>query len=332
MIGDSMFLRSMLVIAAMAVSIGTANAGSWMAYGDFTGCSSEYQGPPSSQDGPFDTEDDCQAAIDDAKTTNPACGVYECRGDGSDTSTGSGSNSNLIQESTKNMVQGLMNGNSQQSGAGMFGLTLGVMMLDAQSNQAEAARRKAEEATQAAEQKRRAEEQARRDEQTKQRLLGESGTGGSQGLALMGVEQTSNLQLMTGDQALAPIGTSTDQSANNVASNAKRKYPDAFNKGFHDASQCYSQSIETACSSITDSTAYLTCADDYRAGFEVGTKEERMKIDKATRLGLLDAENGRPNNGFNVTNDTGDCRNELNMAYNNGYGQVSRSKFDKESQ
>ena len=214
------------------------------------------------------------------------------------------------------------NANVQQNNAATLGITIlsTMIMESAKNNQAEAAKRKADEALQEAEQKRQAEAQARRDEETKQRLLGGPNSGSSSGLSLMGVTQTSALQLMTGDQALAPMTTSTNQNPSEDVAKDKVQHTDAFNKGYHDGSQCFSQNAGPYCSGLTGAT-WQSCLDDYRSGYEVGTNEMNMKVNEATQLGLNDKESGKPNNGFNDPNSVGDCRVQLNDAYDSGYSQ-----------
>jgi hypothetical protein len=315
-----------LIVLLMAFYTGVANAQQYMAHADFSACPSQYVSG-SGQDGPFDSESECQSYIDSVNQL--ACAVYTCDPVGGGSSGGSESDSSsapptaqgLIHESTKNFVQGMMNGNGQQEGIGLMGITAGMLLQGSQSNPQQEAQQRAQEAARVAEEKRQAEERAKQRELIKEQLLGEAPSGGDStgDLHLMGVTPEPNLQLMTGDQALAPMATSTSQPASNIAAKVKRKYPDAFNKGYQAASQCFSQNIGTACFNVVDPA----CAADYRAGFAVGTNEQKMKIDEAKKLGQLDAEDGKPDNSFNVTKDSyGDCMTDLNHAYENGYHQV----------
>jgi septal ring factor EnvC (AmiA/AmiB activator) len=87
-----------------------------------------------------------------------------------------------------------MNGNSQETGTGMMGIGMSMLIQGMQSDPAEDARR-SQEAAQAAEQQRRADEQRRADdlrqqEIAKQRILG----------MLKGTEQSSDLSLKTGGE------------------------------------------------------------------------------------------------------------------------------------
>ena len=241
-------------------------------------------------------------------------GSYDCNSVPSINLCSSGGNANGISG----------NGNviDQQNNAAVLGITIlsTMIMQNANNNQAEEARRKVEDAAQQAELKRQAQAQARRDEEAKQQLLGGPNSGNSSGLSLMGVTQTSSLQLMTGDQVQAPMATGSNQNSSKNMGTDQVKHSDAFDKGYHDGSLCFSQNAGPYCSGLAGAT-WQTCLDDYRSGYEVGTNEMKMKVSQATRLGRLDAESGKPNNGFNDSNSVGDCRVQLNEAYDRGYSQ-----------
>ena len=320
----SLFLS--IAIMPLCVVANVAFAGQYMAHADFSGCPSQYITESSGDEGPFDSKEACQVRIDSVKNSL-ACAEYSCVPVGEDSNADSGSSSSapptpqgLIQESTKNVAHGIVYGNSQQTGVGLFGLTTGLLLPGLQRNpQQEAQQRREEaarEAEQRAEEERQAQEEARKQEQIKDQLLGEPGGGNSDSLHLMGVTQAPNLQLMTGDQALAPIGVNT---ANSTTSKTNVKFPDAFNRGYHDSSQCYSESTTNACPQNLSGQDFVACHHDYVAGYDVGTKEEEMKITKAAELGRLDAESGRPDNVTSVTNGAGDCQADLNNAYESGY-------------
>lgn len=309
-------IKCLLFILSVAFFITPAEA-EW--YTDCPACAQHLGG--SGKAGPFSSEDECNNFKSSyPNNTYPYGDCYSTGDTSSSSDSGTSSDGSLTNDASQLIVGGLMHNDGQALGLGLMGLGVNMMLQGSQTNPQQEAEQQAQEAAQAAEEKRQAEERARQRELIKEQLLGEapSGGGSTGGLHLMGVTQEANLQLMTGNQALAPMTTTLGKK--------KVKHSDAYNKGYHDASQCYQEHPVTACSSISDSTAYLTCRNDYYAGYEVGAKEEKMKIDEATKLGMLDAEDGKPNNGFNVTNDTGDCRDDLDMAYSNGYSQIHRPK------
>jgi hypothetical protein len=101
-----------------------------------------------------------------------------------------GNSGDIVNDSAKIVVQGMMNSNSQQMGIGMMGIGTAMIIQGLQGDPAADARR-----AQAAEQQRQAEEQRRADdlrqqELAKQRILG----------MLKGPEQSSDLSLKTDDE------------------------------------------------------------------------------------------------------------------------------------
>ena len=124
-------------------------------------------------------------------------GQRTCSG-ASSSSSSTGSSGDLVTDSTRNVVKGIMNGNSQQMGIGMMGIGAAAFIQGMQSDPAADARRAqeaaiaAEQQRQAAEQQRQAEEQRRaeeirRQEIARQRILGQ----------LKGAESSGDLALKT---------------------------------------------------------------------------------------------------------------------------------------
>lgn len=318
-------VRFLVIGLAMVVAGLCANdalAGAWMAHADFSNCPSQYIPQSSGEEGPFATESDCEARISEVESASPlACAQYECDQEGDDSSADTGGSIPSIPIPSGGLTT------QQQVGLGL-GL-LGAYMVGAglhallAGNPQQKAAERARQAALAAAQRRKAAEKQRQLEATRDRLLREiKGTpGSSEHLALMGVDSQPQLQLMTGAQALTPMTASIQKTAHPAANpDAKKKvkHTDAFNKGYYDGSQCYSQSAGPYCNGLSGDK-WQTCLADYRAGYEVGTKEMKMKVDEATQTGLIDKELGKPNEGFVDVQDVGDCRTELTQAYNNGY-------------
>jgi hypothetical protein len=123
-------------------------------------------------------------------------GQITCSG-ASSSSSSTGSSGDIVTDSTRNVVTGMMNGNSQQTGIGLFGIGAAALIQGMQSDPAADARRAEEVAAkqqrQADLQRRSEQEAARQQELSKQRILG----------ALKGTESSTELTLKTdSDQPL----------------------------------------------------------------------------------------------------------------------------------
>ncbi|MHB8727508.1 MAG: hypothetical protein ACYC9K_00550 [Sulfuricaulis sp.] len=249
-------------------------------------------------------------------------GQRTCSG-ASGSSGSSDSSGNLVTDSTKNVVQGIMNGNSQQMGIGMMGIGAAALIQGMQGDPAADARRRAAEAARAVEQRRQAEEEAREAEATKERLLGETKSSDPNSLSLMGVEPAPDLQLMTGD---ASIGPPTGSSPTNNAAATPVKHSEAFTKGFQDASQCYSQNAGPYCSGITGNQ-WQVCLSDYRSGYQVGDKQRLQILDEAYRVGQSAGANGLLADAASDPRAAGGCRTQWIEAYNRGYFQGKQAQL-----
>ena len=243
-------------------------------------------------------------------------GQRTCSG-ASGSSGGTGSSGDLITDSSRNLVQGMMNGNAQQMGVGMMGIGAAALIQGLQGDPAADARRRAAEAARSAEQRRRDEEAARQAEDTKNRLLGETKSSDPNSLSLMGVEPAQDLQLMTGDESISPpAGTN---SPNNAAA-APVKHSEAFTMGFNDANQCYSQNAGSRCSGVTGDQ-WQACLSDYRSGYQVGDKQRQQSMDEAYRVGQSAGASGLLADAASDPRALGPCRTQWIEAYNRGYFQ-----------
>lgn len=215
-----------------------------------------------------------------------------------------------------------MNGNGQQMGVGLMGIGAAALIQGLQGDPAADARRRAAEAARAAELKREADEQARQAEAAKERLLGETKSSDPNSLSLMGVEPAPTLQLMTGDDSISPP---TGTNPPNNAAAAPVKHSDAFNKGFQDASQCYSQNAGPYCSGLTGDQ-WQTCLSDYRSGYQVGDKQRQQSMDEAYRVGQSSGASGLLADATSDPRALGPCRTEWVEAYNRGYFQGKQAR------
>ena len=141
------------------------------------------------------------------------------------TSTNTGSSGDLVTDSTRNVVKGMMNGNSQQTGIGLMGIGAAALMQSMLSNPAADARRDqqaaaaAEQQRQAEEQQRQAEEQRRAEELrqqeiAKQRILGQLKGAESSGDLALKTDSDSSLTVTEsrgtfGSTAVVPVSAGT---------------------------------------------------------------------------------------------------------------------------
>jgi len=204
-------------------------------------------------------------------------------------------------------------------GAGVLGNAIGEAL---RGNTDEDARRQAEQAAQTAEAKRQEIIQEQQKDEARDRLLGNSqGGNASSSLSLMGVDHSPGLKLMTGDESISPpVATNP---LNNAATTMK--HSEAFNNGFQDASQCYSQNAGSRCANITGEK-WKVCLSDYRSGYKVGEQQQHQNMDEATRIGQSAGESGKVTSADSDPRGLGPCRSQWIEAYNRGYFHGKQSK------
>jgi hypothetical protein len=313
-----------LAFSALCLSlVNRANAEQWMAYYDASSCPTGpgyYQGPSSGQDGPYASQAECASAINSARMSYslPACAAASCRQvDGSSSGSSAGGVAGQIS-------QGATNSGSNAATMLEIGIVSAVLigsMQDAKKHKAEEAAR---EAKLQAEMKRQQAERDRKNEQIKQNLLGENKGNDPSSLSLIGVTDEPQLQLMTGDQAVAPLATNSQSVNHQSALNTKHTKSKAFNKGYRDASECYSQNAGPYCANLSGKS-WQTCLDDYRAGYDVGRKVQQQNLVEAMRTGFRDAQSGRKANAMFDARANGGCHTEWVNAYQDGYFQSAHS-------
>ena len=325
--GDHMKATTYIAIArAFALGLGlllcwdmSAEAGQWCVTMSCPACAAH--GFRSSGRECFSSKEACESRVAQVRSSGPTGASYSaCTEEGG--SAGSGSSGDLLTDSSRNLVQGMMNGNAQQMGIGMMGIGAAALIQGMQPDPAAEARRRAAEAARAAEQKRRDEEAARQAEETKRRLLGETGSSDPSSLSLMGVEPAPDLQLMTDDAS-----TSAPAANNrNTAAAAPVKHSEAFTTGFNDASQCYSQNAGARCAGITGDQ-WQSCLSDYRAGYQVGDKQRRQAMDEAYHVGQSAGASGLLADAASDPRALGPCRTQWIESYNRGY-QETHARLD----
>lgn len=249
-------------------------------------------------------------------------GVYQCNFS-SESAPSGGSSSSGGGSSRSAMPSG--GGPTPQQQLIQQGVAIGAYALGQELHKAifgdpeQAARRQAEAAARAAEQKRRDEEAARQAEETKQRLLGETRSTDPNSLSLMGVEPAPDLQLMNGDES--PSASVQPDPSKNAPGGAPPKHSDAFNRGFNDASQCYSQNAGSRCAGITGDQ-WQVCLSDYRSGYQVGDKQRQQSMHEAHRAGQSAGASGLLADAASDPRALGPCRTQWIEAYNRGYQET----------
>jgi hypothetical protein len=260
-----------------------------------------------------------------------------CSGGSSSSNAGSGSSGDLVTDSTKNVVKGIMNGNSQQTGYGLMGLGVGALIKGMQDDPVADARR-AREAARAAELQRQAEEQQRREEEqrraemlrqqelSRQRLLGSlKGARPSTGLALKRIGSDTDLQLKTLEQPIASSASGQRKSNGRDTNDPRPLRSDAYSRGFADASQCYSQNAVPYCTGVPRDQGEL-CLSDYRAGYTGGDEQRKQLMADAFQAGRRAGEIGGPANGASDPRAEGACRVQWIETYNRGHFEGEHAK------
>ena len=260
-----------------------------------------------------------------------------CSGGSPSSGAGPGSSGDLVTDSTKNVVKGIMNGNSQQTGYGLMGLGVGALIKGMQSDPAADARR-AQEAARAAELQRQAEEQQRQEDEqrraellrqqelTRQRLLGSlKGPKPSTGLALKRIGSGTDLQLKTHEQPIASSASGRSKSEGQDNNDPRPMRSDAYSRGFADASQCYSQNAGPYCTGVSRDQ-WESCLSDYRAGFTGGDKQRKQLMADAFQTGRHAGEIGEPANGASDPRAEGACRVQWIETYNRGHFEGEHAK------
>lgn len=188
-----------------------------------------------------------------------------------------------------------------------------------------AERERREKAARDAELKRQKDEEA---EATKQRLLnGMPGYGSSSELSLKGMDSGSELHLKTGDEAMgssASSGSSENTGGDRDKNSRRKMMSDAYNKGYADASRCFSQNAGLSCMNASREEGE-SCLSAYRAGFASGDGERKSLMEEAYQAGL-NAGNDPYANGASDPRAVGPCRVQWIESYNRGHFKGEHAK------
>lgn len=278
----------------------------WIAYADFTSCPRKYFPNTSGQDGPFSSAAACQAAITKADAEQRVtCVRYSCRETGqnsSDSSSGSAAPGHELDKHIGDAVAAGMSG--QISGADAVGLVgLGIM---GNALLGSTAPETPQQAAQRVENQRLQAEQAAR-------------------AANIERIREANYQMEQDAKAFALMDLADPEFKAAVpVQNSKFEVSQAFTKGFEHARDCISQNSGAACAGSKSET----CIPDYRAGYDAGKKDFKLKMAEAFQAGQSAGANGERINGGAHKGATGKCRTEWIQEYDRGYwaGQNPRAK------
>jgi hypothetical protein len=91
-----------------------------------------------------------------------------------------------------------------------------------------------------------------------------------------------------------------------------------FQKGLHDASQCYESTARVYCLSVP-AKEQNKCAELYQTGFSAGMIYQKTLLKAALFYGKRDKEDGKKNQSFNHPDAEGPCRVKWIESYNRGY-------------
>lgn len=182
----------------------------------------------------------------------------------------------------------------------------GVLQGDQQTEESQ---EDAAKAQQVAERRRQAEAEAlRQQELTKQRIFSE----------LKGVNLAS-ASMRTDANASRPT-LPLKKLPDSTAALTLSQHPEAFTRGFNDASQCYSQNAGPRCAGVA-AAQQNTCLSDYRAGYQIGDQQRRQVLEEAYHAGQEAGAKGELANAESDPRALGPCRIQWISAYTNGYGQ-----------
>lgn len=93
---------------------------------------------------------------------------------------------------------------------------------------------------------------------------------------------------------------------------------DSYSKGFEHASQCISQNAGTACVGVSADQSER-CVNDYRAGFDSGSKQKKLALQEAFQAGQGAATRGEKDMSFTDQRAQGPCRLEWIDSYKQGF-------------
>lgn len=196
-----------------------------------------------------------------------------------------------------------------QLGGQMVGQALHEMLFgDPQAAAAQRAR-----AAALAEQSRQAAlEKKRDDEATKDRLLGE----------MIGVDAASDGQTAAQqpDDGSFRLLADDDAGKKDPRLHDPRFKSPSFSKGYDAALRCSTQNVGSACADVSGEQS-ASCINDYKAGYELGRKEQAAVLQRATAKGAGAALSGLPDNAASDPDSGGDCRTQWVEAYHRGYFQ-----------
>jgi hypothetical protein len=307
-------ILSLMGFLLLIISVRPAFAG-WMAYADFTSCPRKYLPNTSGQEGPFSSASDCQSAIDNAsREAHLTCARYSCKEIGSGSSESSANSAAPGHQLDKNIGDAVAAGVSGQiSGADAVGLVgLGLMgnaLLGAAAP---------ETPEQAAERQKNqqlwAEQSAKAAEASRLKEVSYQMEQDAKSFAMLDVAAAEFSQSSSAP-APAPIAAPVKQP----------EVSQAFSKGFDHASSCISQNSGAACAGSTSPT----CIADYRAGYDAGSKKQKLMMQEAFQAGKSAGANGEPMSGGESKSAAGPCRVEWIQQYNKGHWAGRHPKVTK---
>lgn len=272
----------------------------WMANADFSSCPRQYIPSTSGSEGPFGSESECLARIDQVKSSqNLSCASYSCAEEGSSGSAAAPAAGHELDKNIGDAISAGIQGNiSPTDAAGLVSMgLLGNAFLTP---------------TPAAPQK------------TSVELEADRVAAEKRATEYARIEQERQFKK---DQRVAPIFALLDPIPQLPSQNSSDKpaKSDYYTKAYEHASQCISRNAGPTCAGVT-AEQQSKCVADYNAGYEAGAKERELNLTEAYQAGVGAAVRGEKQNAFADERAKGPCRIEWLDSYDKGYSKTINEK------
>ena len=293
-----------LVFATLSIVILRPDVGfaGWMANADFSACPRSKIPNTSGSEGPFNLESECLARVRQVEQTSPlACAKIACvnqqAAGGVSASAPAAPGHEMDEHISKALSAGIQGKISATDTVGLVSLgVLGNALLA--PNQPQQPKSAAElEADRVAAEKAAIESLRRQREREEQN-----------------------------DARVAPMLALLDPLPSVAQETAQKS--SFYSKGYEHASQCISQNAGPACAGVS-AEQMQSCLDDYRAGYDVGSRLKTAILSEAFQAGLAAGSNGELANAASDSRSVGPCRTEWIENYNRGHFQGKNEKRRK---
>lgn len=266
----------------------------WMANADYSSCPRKYLPDTSRSEGPFNSESDCLSKLNAVKNSqNLSCARYSCvnQGGAGGESSSAAAGHEMDTHIGNAISTGLQGDISTLDAAGLVSMGLLGNALLAPGTPAR--------------QKSSAELEA-------ERIAAENA-------AIVNARYERERQARR-DQRVAPMFALLDPipALPSDANAGVQGKSDSYSKGFEHASQCISQNAGTACVGAS-ADQQESCVNEYRTGFDSGSKQKKLALQEAFQAGQGAAIRGEKDSSFTDKRAQGPCRLEWIDSYKQGF-------------